>query len=154
MNTKSIRRTVAAIATFATLGLGAGSAHAFIVNFDHDAADLLNTQASFTLAGVDWGQEFGTTRINGRVSGVLTYNGVFAGCAKVRTQWKNDAGTVLDTDFSPEVCSSTSLPSIPVSFADSALSSSLRRATVALMVKPFNGGYSVVASRSMVAGGN
>jgi hypothetical protein len=124
------------------------------VDFDHDPADLFTLQASLTLAGIDWGQELGTTRIRGRLSGTLTYHSVIAGCVKVRTQWRDANGNVIDTDFSQEVCSSTSVPSPPNSVIDTNVSSPLRRATVALMLKPFNGTYSVVASRSMIAGGN
>jgi hypothetical protein len=154
MNAKSIRKAVATVAAAAMIGLAAGTAHAAVFNFDHDPADLVNAQASLTLAGVNWGQEIGTTRVQGRLTGTLTYHGGFAGCAKVRMQWKTGTGSLLSTDFSPEVCSNTSLPSVPVSFADSHLQTGLARGTVALLIKPFNGGYSVVASRSMEAGGN
>jgi hypothetical protein len=140
-----------AIAAVAALGLVAGVARA---DSDHDSADLVNSQASFVFAGLDWSTPAFSSSdvVTGRLNGQLTYHGVFAGCAKVRVLWRNAAGTQIANDASGEACSNTSLPSLPYSVSESYSDDDLKRAKVELLVKPFNGSYSVVASRTMKAG--
>ena len=155
MNRNRNRRftAVAAVAaSLASIGAIAGPAHAASFPFDHDDMTLVATQASLTFSGVDWSQEIGGNVISGRLSGTLTYHGGLAGCARVVTRWRSSTGAVLDTDFSPEVCSPTSLPAVPKSFADSASSSALRSVRVELQVRTLNTGYSTIAAKSVVAG--
>lgn len=150
---KSLRKSIASIATIVALGLGAGAAQAAIFNFDHDSADLVAGQASFTLAGINWGQEIGSTRINGALYGVLTAHGGVAGCARVVIDWKTASGSILDTD-SATVCTDTSLPSQPLSVNRGDLSSQLRKATVKLYFKPANStAFTLLTSRNAEAGG-
>jgi hypothetical protein len=142
------------LAAVAALGLAAGAANAISFNFDHDAADLVNTRASFVLAGMDWGQEIGGNAISGNLGGALTYHGGVAGCAKIHVVWKNAAGTQIATDVSGEACSNSSLPSLVRSVSENFSSDQLRGARIEMLLKEFNGTYKVIASRSMVAGGN
>lgn len=139
----------------AALGIGMGAAHAVAFTFDHDAADLVHARADFVLAGLDWGQEVGGTTINGRLTGVMTYHGVVAGCARIRVSWRNNAGAEIGSDFSNQACSNSSAPSLPLGVTETFARGDLRRARVELQLKEFNSSsFVTIASRSMVAGGN
>ena len=141
------------IALAATL-IAATAAQAAFFNFDHDQADLANPRASFVLAAMNWSQEVGGSEINGRLTGQLTYHGAVAGCAKVRAIWRNDAGQQIASDLTPEACSNSSLPSLPVGVSESYRAGQLRGARIELLLKEFNStNFRVVESRAMRAGG-
>lgn len=152
---RMIRRTTLALTAALAAGtLAAPAAHAADFTFDHDDMTLVRTSASLSFGGVDWGQEIGSNVISGRVGGTLTFHGGLAGCARVVIRWKNASGGVIDTDTSPEVCSSSSLPSAPVNFSRTARSSSLRSMRAELQVRNLDTSYAAVASKTVVAGGN
>ncbi|HUL64487.1 MAG TPA: hypothetical protein VLW55_07705 [Burkholderiaceae bacterium] len=153
MKTKTIALRIAA--ALATLGIGIGAAQAVSFNFDHDAADLVHARADFVLAGMDWGQEVGGTTINGKLSGVLTYHGVVAGCVKIRVIWRNGNGAEIGSDVSGQACSNSSAPSLPIGVNETFARSDLRGARVEMQLKEFNSNaFVTIASRAMVAGGN
>ena len=152
-NRTARRTTTAVLAIAAFTAIAAPAAHAADFTFDHDDMTLLRTQASLSFGGVDWGQEIGTDVISGKLSGVLTFHGGLAGCARVVIRWKSGSG-VIDTDKSPEVCSPSSLPSAPTSFHRSARSASLRSVTAELQVRNLNTDYQTIATKSVAAGGN
>lgn len=139
----------------ATTLVAATAAQAAFFHVDHDQADLVTPRASFVFGAMNWSQELGGESVNGRLTGQLTYHGVVAGCVKVRTIWRNDAGTEISTDASATACSNSSLPSAPVAVNETYTNKNLRKARVELLLKEFNASdFRVVDSRSMRAGGN
>ena len=135
----------------ATTLVAATAAQAAFFNFDHDQADLVKPRASFVFGAMNWSQEVGGEAINGRLTGQLTYHGVVAGCAKVRTIWRNDAGTEIATDASAAACSNSSLPSASVAINETHTHKNLRKARVELLLKEFNASnFSVVDSRCLL----
>ena len=153
-NRTARRTTTAVLAIAAFTAIAAPAAHAADFTFDHDDMTLLRTQASLSFGGVDWGQEIGSNVISGKLSGVLTFHGGLAGCARVVIRWKSGSGATIDSDTSPEVCSPSSLPSAPTSFQRSARNAALRSVTAELQVRNLNTGYQTIATKSVAAGGN
>ena len=149
---RRVALTTAAIAGLAAFAAPAANAAGF--TFDHDDMTMITNPASLSFGGVDWGQEIGSNTITGRLTGTLTFHGGLAGCARVVVKWKNAAGTVIDTDTTPEVCSQSSLPSFPTTITKTSQSTALRSVTAQLQVRNLNTNYQTIATKNAAAGGN
>lgn len=150
--TRRLIATAAAAAAAITATHTTAQAVSFV--FDRDLTNLVVPEASLTFSDIAWSQEIGSDVVSGRIGGVVTFHGGLAGCARVVTRWRTASDSTLDTDYSPEVCSNSSLPSLPADFSDRASRSTLAKASVSLQVRNFDGDYRTVVSKTVKAGGN
>jgi hypothetical protein len=153
------KKHIAAAVTVAaaTVGVVAGPASALTIPKQVEGV-AANTHRASMVGLVTFDQDFGSQQIKGTAAGQFTYNAPIAdfkaGCTRVKVQWLDANGNVLQNDFSAQACSSNGLIPSTASFNETDTSSAIRSVKVKLQVKQFgDNAYSTVATRTVAVGG-
>ena len=154
----SIKSRAALAAALAAVSVGAVASPASAISIPKQIDPVGAVTHRAAMAGlVTFDQDFGSSAIKGKVNGTLTYNAPIAdfkaGCTRVKVQWRNSGGSVLDNDYSGQVCSSNGVIPAIGSFNETYTNANTRSVRVHLQVKQFGqDAYSTVASRTVNVG--